>query len=345
MQPHRWVIVFTIGLLCLLAMPEQTQAQLLEDRGKLKLSKKERKGFFHFLKKNNTKSRSGVEKFQNRENLPPNSPVGDRQFTGRKNRVPSTYDHSQSKSFTPVIHKLGSKPGDHTYKISERHKLQGSNFQPYTLFYQGDMERLKKGAEHRYKKELAKSRSGVVIAVPKPDYSPSDDTKYKGFDKGKNKRGKRFYYSELSRQFSGTVIDYTPVVMEHNKTHKYKGNTKRRTKWAYVLYQKDNSRATAKFTGVKVTSYNDKIADFNKTAAQNARYTGTMKVAKRNNKMHPSASYVYGKRAGSYEDKELFRKLNMYWVRINGNKVQPESVKESAPKNKFDKKEKDLWNY
>jgi hypothetical protein len=105
------------------------------------------------------------------------------------------------------------------------------------------------------------------------------------------------------------------------------------------------SRALSKWEGVRIPSYEEQIKEFRKLAAKTAKYEGKMKTQKRNNKMHPSASYVYGKRASSFNQKELFRKLNVYWVRMNKNKDQPESVKDTPKKLKFDKSEKDIWNY
>jgi len=40
----------------------------------------------------------------------------------------------------------------------------------------------------------------------------------------------------------------------------------------------------------------------------------------------------------------MFRKWNIFWVRMNGNKLYSDGVKEKIKEPKFDKKERVIWN-
>jgi hypothetical protein len=42
--------------------------------------------------------------------------------------------------------------------------------------------------------------------------------------------------------------------------------------------------------------------------------------------------------------RKMFRKWNIFWVRVNGNKEESNGVKASVRTPKFDKNEKDIWN-
>lgn len=60
--------------------------------------------------------------------------------------------------------------------------------------------------------------------------------------------------------------------------------------------------------------------------------------------MHPSANHISAKHNDSKTVRNTKRKINVLWVRMNGNKTQPKSVKEKVKKSKFDKDEIDIWN-
>ncbi len=76
-----------------------------------------------------------------------------------------------------------------------------------------------------------------------------------------------------------------------------------------------------------------------------AGYKGTMKLAKRGSgDQHPSSNYHFAMKFTNPKIRKMFRKWNIFWVRVNGNKEQPKGVKASVRSPKFDKKEKDIWN-
>jgi len=59
--------------------------------------------------------------------------------------------------------------------------------------------------------------------------------------------------------------------------------------------------------------------------------------------MHPSIAYT-NSLAFNFKSEDMLRKLNLFWSRLDGNKVQPPSVKEKVQKPKFDRKETNIWN-
>lgn len=78
--------------------------------------------------------------------------------------------------------------------------------------------------------------------------------------------------------------------------------------------------------------------------AQMANYELKTKKMRKKSKMHPSANYLSAKYYKSRTVRNTKRKFNVVWVRMNGNKIQPDAVKKKAKKAKFDKDEIDIWN-
>lgn len=248
---------------------------------------------------------------------------------GKNKRGSQLYFRDVSKQQSKVI--ISSFPTENATRNS--HRFQGFDRGPN-----------RRGSKLFYK-ELSREQSKVLISAIPFENATRNSHKFQGFDKGKNKLGEKLYYREISNDLSGVVISYNkPEVFKD--THKFRGLSKGRTELGEWWFQWSTSRAQARFEGAnKSISYAEKMKYADKMAGKMADYTGGFKTPKRNNKMHPSASYVYGMRASSQSQKELMRKLNVVWVRMNGNKAQPDSVKDRPEKLKFDKKEKDLWNY
>ncbi|MEQ8238752.1 MAG: hypothetical protein RIA69_06045 [Cyclobacteriaceae bacterium] len=77
---------------------------------------------------------------------------------------------------------------------------------------------------------------------------------------------------------------------------------------------------------------------------ESGQYKGTRpKRFNKSNTMHPSSVYK-SSLAFNMSSEEVFRKWNVIWSRLDGNKVQPPSVKDKIDKPKFDRKETDIWN-
>ena len=60
--------------------------------------------------------------------------------------------------------------------------------------------------------------------------------------------------------------------------------------------------------------------------------------------MHPSVNYLTAKNIPIKFVRKGLRKWNIFWVRLNDSKIQPNGIRKVAKKPKFDKKEKDIWN-
>ncbi len=76
-----------------------------------------------------------------------------------------------------------------------------------------------------------------------------------------------------------------------------------------------------------------------------ANYLGPYKMKVKYAK-HQHPSYKYKKAAYVSNDffREAMRKWNIMWVKLNGNKEQPQAVKDKISKPKFDRKEREIWN-
>lgn len=80
-------------------------------------------------------------------------------------------------------------------------------------------------------------------------------------------------------------------------------------------------------------------------AAAHSQYTGNYKLKKRRGDMHPSIAYLSGKKISSRKLRKEWREMNIALARLNGNKEVAKGVKNGPEKPKYDKKERDIWNY
>lgn len=87
----------------------------------------------------------------------------------------------------------------------------------------------------------------------------------------------------------------------------------------------------------------DRLAE-NK-AGDYADYTGGFKIKRRKGEMHPSIAYISGKKINSRKLRKEWRELNIIFVRLEGNKEIAKGVKNGPDKPKYDRKERDIWNY
>lgn len=344
-------------MILILALPNESHGQLLENRGKLRNVKKERRGFFDFLRKQNTKDGEKKDKLYVGPSPPwkrTTPPASNSNFT-----IPEKFKFRNSNfrpetSFFQGFGKGFSRLGEDWYYKRQSKDRSGTvvNYYPITMFhnhthkYQGFSKGHNALGKKLFFKELSRERSGLVISVIPTFKNHNNTHKYQGFDKGRNQLGNWFFYKELSRERSGNVIDVIPIAMNHNNTHKYQGFSKGLTRLGRWFFFNEVTRGQAKFEGaVQLMSYKQRLELADVAAAEMAEYDGGFKIRTRTPDMHPSATYLWGKKASSHEQKEMLRKLNIFWVRLNGNKVQPDAVTEQPKKLKYDKKEKDLWNY
>ena len=81
-------------------------------------------------------------------------------------------------------------------------------------------------------------------------------------------------------------------------------------------------------------------------AIQHSGFTGGhQKIKRRKGDIHPSVAYVSGKKINSRKLRKEWRELNIVRVRLQGNKEVAKGVKDGPDKPKYDKKERDIWNY
>lgn len=123
---------------------------------------------------------------------------------------------------------------------------------------------------------------------------------------------------------------------------RYKGSYKADTRWFANLTNKRDSRATANYEGGQQVPFRDD--DFYKSkSATLANYKGTYKEKWINTrKMHPSAAHKNANYSQEWV-RESLRKWNIFLARTNRNKVQPDAVRDSVLKPKFDRKEAKIW--
>ena len=74
-------------------------------------------------------------------------------------------------------------------------------------------------------------------------------------------------------------------------------------------------------------------------------YTGGYKIKRGKGDSHPSIAYISGKKINSRKLRREWREFNIVMVRITGNKEVAEGVKNGPDKPKYDKKEREIWNY
>lgn len=75
-----------------------------------------------------------------------------------------------------------------------------------------------------------------------------------------------------------------------------------------------------------------------------SKYDGDYKIKKPSHKnMHPSVNYYNAKPIASKTIRKGLRKWNIFWVRLNDQKLVPKGSRKVAKKPKFDRKERDIW--
>ncbi|MEQ9424407.1 MAG: hypothetical protein RJQ09_08330 [Cyclobacteriaceae bacterium] len=152
---------------------------------------------------------------------------------------------------------------------------------------------------------------------------------YQGRQVGWSKFGKRTYLKQTSNlvaQHQGYIKVPTPFF---DNIYKKVGN------WEQSNY-KGRSVGWSKF---------GKEAFLKQRSSTMANYEGGIKIKKPGHKhLHPSVAYIEGKKFSNNNWKERWRKLHIFWVRLNPGKEKPHGLKENV-KIKSDKDEKDIWSY
>lgn len=78
---------------------------------------------------------------------------------------------------------------------------------------------------------------------------------------------------------------------------------------------------------------------------ESSTWEGDMKVKHRRiGDQHPSSNYHVAMKFNNPKVRKMFRKWNIFWTRLNGNKQNSNGVNEKVKEPKFDKKERVIWN-
>ena len=111
-------------------------------------------------------------------------------------------------------------------------------------------------------------------------------------------------------------------------------------------YRKDINEWITGWQGdqTRVSEFGQKLQDKG-FALMYSNYTGGYKIKRGKGDSHPSIVYISGKKINSRKLRREWREFNIVMVRINGNKEVAEGVKNGPDKPKYDKKEREIWNY
>ena len=95
-----------------------------------------------------------------------------------------------------------------------------------------------------------------------------------------------------------------------------------------------------KYTGSRIRFFgNSKEWGTAKYFQESSLWRGDMKMKRRGpGDQHPSSNYHMAMRFSSPKIRKMFRKWNIFWTRINGNKQNSKGVNERVKEPKFDKK-------
>lgn len=95
---------------------------------------------------------------------------------------------------------------------------------------------------------------------------------------------------------------------------------------------------------LKIPAVTARTKHFEKLSKKVHQYGGDIRIKKSKYKnLHPSVSYLEGKKKSSIEKKEKLRKRKIFWFKFWKNGDQPKSVKEKPVKPKYDSRESEIW--
>lgn len=107
----------------------------------------------------------------------------------------------------------------------------------------------------------------------------------------------------------------------------------------------EDSKERHQYTGkIKIPSPSTKTKHFKKLSKNVHQYGGDIRIKRSRHKdLHPSVSYLEGKKKNSHEQKEKLRKRKVFWFKFWRNGDQPKVVKEKPEKPKYDSRESEIW--
>ena len=145
-------------------------------------------------------------------------------------------------------------------------------------------------------------------------------------------------YSTNKHKFDGDPRVQYQMRPFNEGAAKYKGEGKDKNKFGALVANLWTTSKQAKYDGDVVPMYAP-MGDY-----KSSTFSGNFKRKWMNEKdMHPS--FHHNKVNNDSEMiRKGFRKWNVFWTRMNRNKVQPDAVTDKISKPKFDRKEAEIWN-
>lgn len=352
------LVIISVALLSLWSL--DASAQLLEDNQSRLKTKKVSRGFFLFRNKSKGKSATGDNRRIITFVSPKESKKDERNANFGKGKVAPRYSAgspfgSKSKSVAPR-YSFGSPFKGSRYRVTPRYSsgnpFKGSKYRVTPRYSQGNpfsgskyrvIPRYSLGSPFRAKdyKVTPRYSAGNPFRGSRfkvnPRYSagsPFRGRDYKvtpRYSVGNPFRGAQYKvaprYSQ-GRPFTRKDFQVSPRYSE--------GNPFRGIDW---IVKPRFSDPKNRFV------INNHLKKQLKYYNEASLYKGDWKLSKRGGgDQHPSSNYHFAMRFSNPKVREMFRKWNIFWVRVNGNKEESNGVKASVRSPKFDKKEKDLWN-
>ncbi|HHP7241376.1 MAG TPA: hypothetical protein ACFCUD_06870 [Cyclobacteriaceae bacterium] len=323
---------YFLASLFLLLLPFISDAQLLEDRNKLKnVKSKSKKPFFLFdrgvkstadkkrnFKKYDPKTRSIINIFNKR--LKDVEPRSQSPGWGNKLRDPGIRSASGRWTIKRIDPNIRSASGRWTIRRTDPNIRSISQSQQFTLDFKKYQKNRPINITSGYQGNI---KQGGLIEKFREYMAQRKQANYKG--SGIEIKTDKYY-----KKRNEEITSYSEVVdVEFSLI----------TKINEYLKQRKQANFIGKEVVIKPDKYYKK---------RNKAFSSFDGMAKRNTKgksMHPSAAYLTGKRISSDKISSGYKSFHLFWTRTFGNKVQPDAVTDKPKKPKFDKKEKEIWYY
>ena len=352
------LVFISLALISLTAF--ESSAQLLEDNQSRLKTKKVSRGFFLFRSKNKAKSATGVNRKVISFVSPRSSQTSKRDASYRTKGVSPRYSpgspfRNQKAAVSPRF--SGGNPfGGAKRKVTPRYSggnpFRGRSYKTVARNSTGNPFRgAKRTAAPRYSSGKPFSAKDHKVAPRYTQGSPFRGTKYKvapryspskpftwrdyavnvRYSPGNPFRGAK--YKTAPRYSSGMPF----TARDFKVAPRYSaGNPFRGVNWKVKPRYSDSKNRFV------VNNYLKRQLKYYNEAS---KFKGDWKLSKRGpGDQHPSSNYHFAMRFTNPGVRKMFRKWNVFWVRLNGNKEESKGVKASVRSPKFDKKEKDIWN-
>lgn len=355
-----WLLVLLVFAGVILASSQTAFAQLLEDRNKLKTVKVER-SFLQLKRKSKVKAPSGKHKTiaaKGTRYSKPTSRVGSSKGVNPKFSVRTAGQVKRSKispRYTQTnAGEFRGKKSNPRYTQTNAGEVKGKKIKPrYTQTNAGEVKGKKinprytqtNAGEVKGKKINPRysewKQAGKVIVVKPRFTTPPTYTRTK--PPGNRKKGflPNFnLYRKPPKHKPGPHSEYAGSMKEKvqkpGPNSEYAGAMKEKVQKPFPAGEHNkNIKSYKKFTNRNlIFSPGAKLANFE----------AKTKKRRKGHDAYPSANYISAKYYKSRTVREVKRKFNVIWVRMHGNKIQPDAVKKKSKKAKFDKDEIEIWN-